>query len=437
MIITKGSENNLKVLFIKLKNVAGIYAGMQLTKLEIDFNKNDKMFNLLNGSNGSGKSTIINSISPYATEKIRKHKKGYKEIHYRHKDNIFIIKHFYEPTEKSHTTKSFISMIDSNGVLKELNDNGNVTSFKEVVNAYFGTNTDTIHLLTLGTDMSSIVKMTPAKRKDFMTYFTNNTDIYLSIYKKINSDCITIGKLVKNYADKLNSLGKLDDIKNKIDDVDNNISIIEEEETKTIINMANINNKMNLVLSKEDKEYYENHYSEFEKNINRKNKLEEKIGDIIKLPKENLVSSLKDINNEIEKLNIRKTMNESNRDNINKISDGLQMELHQTEKNIEKNYIENIDDLDDLLEYKNYIDKNKSFYQSIDKDISILNKDMLIDIEKFFKLKSSELNSLFDNLDYDIIEKFDYQKDYNSLYIKACTNVTENTFEINSLKKEL
>ena len=230
----------MKVLFIKLKNVAGIFAGMQLTKIEIDFNKNDKMFNLLNGSNGSGKSTIINSISPYATEKIRKGKKGYKEIHYKHKDTIFIIKHFYEPTEKSHTTKSFISKIDSNGVIKELNDNGNVTSFKEIVNAYFGTNTDTIHLLTLGTDMSSIVKMTPTKRKDFMTYFTNNTDIYLGIYKKINGDCITIGKLVKNYADKLNSLGKLDDIKNKIESIENDISIIEEEETKTIINMTTI-----------------------------------------------------------------------------------------------------------------------------------------------------------------------------------------------------
>ena len=119
----------MKITYLLLKNVIGIYRGMQLNEIEL-FLDSTNVFTMITGTNGSGKTTLENSLDPFAVEAIRPNKKGYKEIQIKHKKKHYIIKHYYEPSKTGHTTKSFIYDCKKG---EELNENGNVSSFLEIV----------------------------------------------------------------------------------------------------------------------------------------------------------------------------------------------------------------------------------------------------------------------------------------------------------------
>ena len=128
----------MKVTYLKLENVYGIMVGSNKNILEISFEKSKNKIVSIQGINGVGKSVLLSSISPFAfvtsvddrssIHYIIPKKDGYKEIHYRHEEDIFVIKHYYKASKDTHSVKSYIS---KNG--EELNENGNVRSFESLV----------------------------------------------------------------------------------------------------------------------------------------------------------------------------------------------------------------------------------------------------------------------------------------------------------------
>ena len=56
----------MKITRLKLTNWRGIYDGTRLHELELNFTT-DKRFIIFLGGNGSGKSTIMSALTPYAT----------------------------------------------------------------------------------------------------------------------------------------------------------------------------------------------------------------------------------------------------------------------------------------------------------------------------------------------------------------------------------
>ena len=188
----------MKCEYIYLKNLENLYVGMTINKLEIDFD-NDNIFNLLAGSNGSGKSTLLNAIDPLHTENIRDGKKGQKKLIFSDSKNNkkYIIKHVYEPKgkigdNKGHSVKRFFTLIDNNGKEKELNENGNVSTFNELIELYLGLSQANLKILKLGNDMVSFIKLSTTERKKYMTFFIKDTELYLSWYKKINGDSVLL-----------------------------------------------------------------------------------------------------------------------------------------------------------------------------------------------------------------------------------------------------
>ena len=82
--------------------------------------------NIIIGSNGSGKTSLLNELHPFASSSKSFSKDGYKELHIKHNSDIFILSSYF--------SKSKIYSFKKNDI--ELNESGLSTIQNELVNHY-------------------------------------------------------------------------------------------------------------------------------------------------------------------------------------------------------------------------------------------------------------------------------------------------------------
>ena len=206
----------MKIEYINLKNFASISAAFKSSEISIDFSEMVNKVVLLTGPNGSGKTSILSCLHPFATNGsldersdipiIQEGKEGYKEIHIRDGLNLYKIKHFYTPKDKSHSIKSFIEKNDV-----ELNPNGNVTSFKTIVEEELDIEMEYLKLARLGSNVTGFIDLKSTERKAFMGKLLEEIDIYLKYYKKLSNDLREVKSLISHTSDKLSKLGIVDE----------------------------------------------------------------------------------------------------------------------------------------------------------------------------------------------------------------------------------
>jgi DNA repair exonuclease SbcCD ATPase subunit len=210
----------VKITYINLKNFAAIYSGMGKSNIKITF-KNTERVILLVGPNGSGKTAILMNLHPFAypgnldvrnnDSLIRSELDGYKEIHIKKGKDKYIIKHHYKWNKDAYNVKSFFIKNDI-----ELNPNGNVTSFKELVYLELGLTQDYIKLIRLGSNVTNFIDMKSTDRKTFTAEFLQDIDIYSKFYKKVNDDFRVLKSLLRTTVDKIDRLRVID--KREIED---------------------------------------------------------------------------------------------------------------------------------------------------------------------------------------------------------------------------
>ena len=132
------------------------------------------------GRNGSGKSSITSMLHPFAYNEIDDNrdnsgfilegKEGYKKIVY---DDRIICEHFYKVQGDKRIVKSFI-VVD--GV--QLNPNGNVSTFKELVKRYLGIYANNMSLLRLGSNGTGFLDKSYTERKVYAGQLLKVFDYY-------------------------------------------------------------------------------------------------------------------------------------------------------------------------------------------------------------------------------------------------------------------
>ena len=206
----------MKITYLKLENFVNIKAGMKKTKVEIDLTKSKNNLVLLCGPNGSGKTSLLSELHPFAnsgnmdvrgeTNLIIEGKDGYKEVHITDEEDKYIIKHHYLFSKKTKSVKSFIS---KNGI--ELNSNGNVKSFKEMVNEHLGIDPELLKLMRLGSNVTSLINMKSTNRKNFATKLFSDIEVYNGFYKKVSEEYRNIRAVMKSTADKISKFNIQDE----------------------------------------------------------------------------------------------------------------------------------------------------------------------------------------------------------------------------------
>lgn len=207
----------MKIAYLKMENLKNILAGMGKSKVEIDFSKgkNDKI--LLLGGNGSGKSIILSSATPYRGTNDNRSvdpvegKTGKKVIHFDHNGHKYEIEHFYGKNNKSYIKKDG----------RELNENGNIRSFNAVMEDELEISPDYFAIGRLGDNVKNFINYPTAERKKYINKFIPNIDDYLIAYKNSSEKVTLYNKRLKSLnvqLEKYNTLEELLEVKKELED---------------------------------------------------------------------------------------------------------------------------------------------------------------------------------------------------------------------------
>lgn len=226
----------MKITYLKLKNFASVFSGMNKTTIEIDFSKAKNRVIIFVGPNGSGKTSILSTLHPFSYNKeddtrdndklILDEKEGYKEIHYVKEDSLYIIKHHYLYKSGKRSVKSFISL---NGT--ELNPNGNVTSFIELIKTHLGIEPNYLTLLRLGGDVKNFIDKKYTERKEFASNLMSEIYIYNTFFKKVTEESRVLRNLLKTTMSKIDRLHVVDEDE-LIRSINNTTELLTEKESQ-------------------------------------------------------------------------------------------------------------------------------------------------------------------------------------------------------------
>lgn len=230
----------MKITYLKMENLKNILAGMGKSKVEIDFSKgkNDKI--LLLGGNGSGKSIILSSATPYRGTNDNRSvdpvegKTGKKVIHFDHNGHKYEIEHFYGKNNKSYIKKDG----------RELNENGNIRSFNTVMEDELEISPDYFAIGRLGDNVKNFINYPTAERKKYINKFIPNIDDYLIAYKNSSEKVTLYNKRLKSLNVQLEKYNTLDELLEVKKELENEKETLGKEISKMEIQLESILNEI-------------------------------------------------------------------------------------------------------------------------------------------------------------------------------------------------
>ncbi len=205
----------MRITRLYLENYYGIYFAMGKSKFELDITKSGNKIIVFKGGNGKGKTTLLSALHPFhetfdkRKDPITPGKNGKKEITIEHNGHLYeMALHYYRKS----TNKAYIKK-DGH----ELNENGNITSYKDIILAEFVLTKDYFKISKMGDNVSSFVDMTVTERKNYISKIQPAVDEFLRLFKIVSKKFTLQSKLLTAVADKL---GKLPDVKELDSDIE-------------------------------------------------------------------------------------------------------------------------------------------------------------------------------------------------------------------------
>ena len=240
----------MKFASIYLKNYIGIYNGMGLREIFINFTIGKHRTTIIRGDNGSGKSTIMKALSvfPDGNDQFIPGEEAKKEIVLIDGAVVYVLTfiHGVKSNGQREVTKAYI-IKRINGVDAQLNENGNVTSFKDVLYDELGLDPNFESLSQLSTDDRGIADKKPADRKRFVNSILNNLEVYNDIYKTLTKRSTNFKNLISSITAKLGSIGDQNVIASNIAGIEAKLNEAQDRKDQAIEKLANAKAKMDML----------------------------------------------------------------------------------------------------------------------------------------------------------------------------------------------
>lgn len=229
----------MRLLHLRLENYIGIYNGMGLSSIEIDFSKCIHKVLIIKGDNGTGKSTIFKALTPLADSSIDyiPDKTAIKEIAYE-TDFQTILNIKYESLVKDgirRPTKCYLNRLNPDGSIENLNPSNNITTAKEVIYDILGIDDNFITLSQLSANKKGLGGLKPSERKRYVNSIISSLAAFNSIHKLITTKSTVLKSIIDSYVTKLSQIG--------------NIAIVEDAIKKDTVALQELDNKKNGLIS--------------------------------------------------------------------------------------------------------------------------------------------------------------------------------------------
>lgn len=229
----------MRLLRLRLENYIGIYNGMGLSSIEIDFSKCIHKVLIIKGDNGTGKSTIFKALTPLADSSIDyiPDKTAIKEIAYE-TDFQTILNIKYESLVKDgirRPTKCYLNRLNPDGSIENLNPSNNITTAKEVIYDILGIDDNFITLSQLSANKKGLGGLKPSERKRYVNSIISSLAAFNNIHKMITTKSTVLKSIIDSYVTKLSQIG--------------NIAIVEDNIKKDTLALKELDNKKNGLIS--------------------------------------------------------------------------------------------------------------------------------------------------------------------------------------------
>ena len=229
----------MRLLRLRLENYIGIYNGMGLNHIEIDFSKCIHKVLIIKGDNGTGKSTIFKALTPLADSSINfiPDKTAIKEIAYE-TDFQTILNIKYESIVKDgirRPTKCYLNRLNPDGSIENLNPSNNITTAKEVIYDILGIDDNFITLSQLSANKKGLGGLKPSDRKRYVNSIISSLAVFNNIHKMISTKSTVLKSIIDSYVTKLNQIG--------------NVAIVEDAIKKDTLALKELDNKKNGLIS--------------------------------------------------------------------------------------------------------------------------------------------------------------------------------------------
>ena len=231
---------------IELINYAGIYNGMGLTQIKIDFTQCISNKIIIRGSNGSGKSTLMSAINPNpdSNDKFIPNAEARKTIVISDNNIDYVIRYIHPVTNSGRgTTKGYISK-SINGQLVEMNPNGNISSCKDILYDEFGFDSGYISLAQLSSEDKGLVDKKPVERKKLVNSITNNLDTFNNIYKAVSKKASLLKNLINSLVNKIDMIGDESKVVAQLSNIEQRIESLERDKEKSLEAIAAVKIKI-------------------------------------------------------------------------------------------------------------------------------------------------------------------------------------------------
>ena len=201
----------MRFIYACFKGYIGFLNGLELDKLEIDFTKCRNNIILIQGINGSGKSTLLEALTPFPdpSSSYVPNKDAEKILTLFHQGDTYNID-IVSPCDNKGGRKQTKAFIKKNGI--ELNSNGNVTSYRDIIFSEFELDFNYISLTKLSSTDRGLGDKTPAERKKFVSSNIDNLEAYNNIYKTLNKKSLIFKSHINNIHTKIQNIGNKDNL---------------------------------------------------------------------------------------------------------------------------------------------------------------------------------------------------------------------------------
>ena len=231
----------MKFASIYLSNYIGIYNGMGLYDIHIDMTKCQNRITIIRGDNGSGKSTLSKAMSlfPDPNDAFIPGMVARKEIVLVDGETLYklVFIHGVKSNGDREVTKAYITKTFGGNIV-ELNENGNVSSYKDILYSELGLDANFAALSQLSNDDRGLADKKPAERKRFVNSIITSLETYNNIYKTLSKRATSFKSMINSLVGKLNVLGDESTVTANLDAIEGKINILRDQKDKAFADLA-------------------------------------------------------------------------------------------------------------------------------------------------------------------------------------------------------